>query len=206
MRKNLYFMAMLIFFASCSSTRNSIANTQEDIILLNAIKSLDKHSSDTSLQNRLSSLYEAAAKVHLNNIDVYSTLIEPGKWDKIISEYNALQHLSDVINKSASAKKLMQPDTYDAKIEVEKEHAADDYYNIGMSLINNNDKQSSRDAYYAFKKSLLFVSMYKDAERQMNTAYQNSILSVVINPVTDNSYYYNNAGWNNYGNSFNNDY
>ncbi len=208
MKKNLFtWIFLVLLFASCSSSRNTIANTQEDIALLTAVKKLDKNPSDTSLKNNLSGLYENAIKIHLDNIDVYSTLTEPEKWDKIIKEYQALQHLSAVINNSTSAKKFLNPPTYDAKIEVVKESAAADLYNIGISYLNNNDdKQSYREAYYAFKKAQEFVPGYKDADRQMNTAYQNSVLNVIVNPVTDNSYYYNNAGWNNYGNSFNNDY
>lgn len=207
MKKNLYPLILLLFlFASCSSSRNSIANTQEDIALLTAIKKFDKNPSDTGLKNNLSFLYENAAKVHLDNIDVYSSLTEPDKWAKIIKEYQALQHLSGVINSSASAKKFLKTNTFDAKLEVVKENAAANYYNIGMNYLNNNDKQSSREAYYAFKQSQEYVPGYKDARRQMDNAYQNSVLNVIINPVTDNSYYYNNAGWNSYGNSFNNDY
>ena len=40
----------------------------------------------------------------------------------------------------------------------------------------------------------------------MEVAFQQSVLNVVINPVTDNSYYYSNMGTNRFGNSFNNDY
>ena len=207
MKKNLYFLIMLLFlFASCSSSRNSIANTQEDIALLNAIKKLDKTPSDTGLRNNLNSLYENAARIHLDNIDIYGTLTEPDRWDKILREYQALQHLSDVINSSGNAQKFLKTNNYNAKIEVVKENAASDYYNIGMNYLNNNDKKSYQDAYYAFKKSQEFVPGYKDAQKQMSFAYQNAVLNVIVNPVTDNSYYYNNAGWNNYGNSFNNDY
>ena len=208
MKKNFFTLIFLVLlFASCSSSRNTIANTPEDLALLTAIKKFDKNSSDTSLKNNLSIHYENAVKIHLDNIDVYRTLTEPDKWDKIINEYQALQHLSAVISSSASAKKFLNSPTYDAKIEVAKESAAADYYNIGTGYLNNNnDKQSYREAYNAFKKAQEFVPGYKDAERQMNNAYQNSVLNVIVNPVTDNSYYYNNAGWNNYGNSFNNDY
>ncbi len=206
MKKILYSLIILFFlFASCRSSRNSIANTQEDIALLAAIKKLDKNPGDTSLQNNLSAFYEDATKVHLDNIDVYGTLTSPDKWEKIINEYQVLQHLSGVINSSANAKKFLKTTTYDAKIAVVKENAAANYYEIGMNYLNNGDKESSRDAYYAFKKSQEFVPGYKDASRQMNNAYQNSIVNVIINPVTDNSFYYNNAGWNNFGNSFNND-
>ncbi len=207
MKKNLYgFILLLFLFTSCSTSRNSIANTQEDIALITEIKKIDINPSDTILQNNLNGLYENAAKIHLDNIDNYSTLAGPEKWWKIIKEYQALQHLSIVINSSANAKKFLRTNTYDAKIDVIKENAAADYYNIGMNYSKNNDKESSRDAYYAFKKSQEFIPRFKDAEKRMNSAYENSVLNVIVNPITDNSYYYDNAGWDNYGNSFNNDY
>lgn len=173
---------------------------------MNAIKKLDKNSSDTSLRNNLSSLYNSASKIHLDNIEVYGTLMEPDKWNKIIREYQALQHLSEVINSSSNAAKLIKTSPYAGDIEVAKQKAAAEYYNMGMDYLSNNDKQSSRDAFYAFKQAQDFVPGYKDTKRQMDIAYQNSVLNVIVNPVTDNSYYYNNTGFNRYGNSFNNDY
>ncbi len=207
MKRNLYSIIILLFlFASCSSTRNSVANTQQDVALLTAIKKLDKNPLDTGVRKNLSNLYNDASKIHLDNIDVYSTLMEPDKWNKIIREYQALQHLSEVINSSSNAAKLLNAPAYQADMTIVKEKAAADYYNIGLDYLNNNDKQSSRDAYYAFRQTQDFVPGYKDAKRQMDIAYKNSILNVVVNPVTDNSYYYNNTGFNRYGNSFNNDY
>ncbi len=207
MKRNLFGIVIFLFlFASCSSTRNSIANTQEDIALLTAIKKLDKNPSDTSLRNNLSSLYNSASKIHLDNIGVYSTLMEPDKWNKIIKEYQALQHLSEVINSSSYAAKLLEAPTYAADMEVAREKAAAEYYSMGMDYLNNNDKQSSRDAYDAFRQVQDFVPGYKDTKRQMDIAYQSSVLNVIVNPVTDNSYYYNNTGFNRFGNSFNNDY
>lgn len=207
MKRNLFSIIVFLFLlASCSSTRNSIANTQQDIALLTAIKKLDKSPSDTSLRNNLSSLYNNASKIHLDNINVYSTLMEPDKWNKIIKEYQALQHLSEVINSSSNATKLLEAPTYAADIEVAREKAAAEYYSMGMDYLSNNDKQSSRDAWYAFRQVQDFVPGYKDTKRQMDIAYQNSVLNVIVNPVTDNSYYYNNTGFNRYGNSFNNDY
>ncbi|MEO6637087.1 MAG: hypothetical protein ABIN25_02350 [Ginsengibacter sp.] len=207
MKRNLYSIVILLFlFASCSSTRNSIANTPKDIALLSSIKKLDKSPADTALRNNLSNQYNNASKIHLNNIDVYSTLMEPGKWNKIIREYQALQHLSGVINSSSNAAKFLNVPSYEADISAVKEKAAADYYAMGIDYLNNNDKQSSRDAYRAFKESQDYVAGYKDTKRQMDLAYQGSILNVIVNPVTDNSYYYNNTGFNRFGNSFNNDY
>jgi len=205
MKKYLY-IVLAILLASCGSSRNSVANTPEDKALIGAIKKLDKDPSNITIQNTLSELYKNATKVHLDNIEVYKTLTDVDKWDKIIREYAALQKVAEIINSSSSAKKFLKIPSFIAETEIAKQNAAADYYNLGLSYLNENDKEASRMAYYAFKKAVDFVPEYKDAKRQMDKAFQNSILNIVINPVTDNSYYYNSIGRNRFGNSFNNDF
>ncbi|MEO6187338.1 MAG: hypothetical protein ABIO82_07210 [Ginsengibacter sp.] len=207
MKKLIYGLSLLTFLLwSCSSSRNMIATTQEDKALLSAIKKLDKKPTDDDLRDTIAALYENAAKVHLENIKVYNTLTEADKWDKIIREFRSLQHLSDVINTSNAARSILHPPAYEAKIEVASQNAAKDYYEKGEAHMQSDDKESFYDAYTAFKKSQEFVPDYRDAKKQMDIAYQKSVLNVVINPVTDNSIYYNSAGWNRFGNSFDNDY
>jgi hypothetical protein len=191
---------------ACSGSRSTVANTAEDKALISAIKSLNKNPSDVPTQNNLNELYREASKIHLDNIEVYETLKEADKWDKLIKEYYSLQKLSDVINSSAAAKKIIKAPSYNAKIEVTRQNAAADYYQEGLNYLDKNDKRSSRQALAAFKKSNSYVTGYKDVERQLDIAFEHSVLNVVVNPVTDNSFYYSNMGRNRFGNSFNNDY
>jgi hypothetical protein len=121
-------------------------------------------------------------------------------------EYQSLQHLTDIINKSAVARRLINPTSYQSQIEALKINAASDYYQLGEEYMAIGDKQAYRDAYAAFRKVQEYVPGFKDSNRQLAQAYENSVVNVVVNPVTDNSLYYNNIGMNRYGNSFNNDY
>lgn len=195
-----------ILFTSCSSSRNSIANTQEDKALLSAIKKFNKKSGDEDLQVSIKELYNEAAKVHLDNIDVYNSITDVTKWDKLLREYGALQHLTDIINESASAKRLIDPPSYVAQIETLKLSAASDYYVAGEDYAAEGTKAGYQAAYHAFNKSQQYSPGFKDVARKISDAYQKAVLDVVINPVSDNSFYYDNAGYNRYGNSFNNDY
>lgn len=52
--------------------------------------------------------------------------------------------------------------------------------------------------YTAFKKAGKFVPDYKDAKSKMDEAYQHAIVNVQVNPVQDNSFFFN-TGWGNYG-------
>jgi PBP1b-binding outer membrane lipoprotein LpoB len=206
-KKYIYiFLAVIGFlFASCSSNK-SIPKTSEDKALLSIIKKLDKDPSNSELQKRISSLYNEAAKSHLDKIEVYNTLTEPDRWVKIVKQFEALKKLSEVIANSATAAKLINASSYISELQTAKQNGAEAFYAIGMADVNNTDKQSARNAYYAFKKTDEFVPGYKDVKEQIKTAYQNSIVRVVVNPVRDNTYFYNSMGWNNYGNNYNNDY
>ena len=206
MKRYLYILLASVFLSACGSSRNSIANTPQDKALISAIKKLDKNPSDVTIQNTLTELYNDATKVHLDNIEVYQTLNDVEKWDKIIREYAALQKVAEIINSSSTAKKFLKIPSFIAEADIARQNAAADYYDLGLNYQNDNDKESSRSAYYAFQKANSFVPGYKDVKRQMDIAYQNSILNVVINPVRDESYYYSSIGRNRFGNSFNNDF
>ncbi len=195
---------MVFLFAACSSGK-TVSKTTEDRALLSVLKKLDKDPSNTELKNTITGLYNEAAKSHLDKIEVYNTLTEADKWIKIIKEYEALNKLYQTIATSTAAK-LVSTQSYTSEIQSAKQNGAEAYYNIGITDIGNSDKQSARNAYYAFRKADEFVPGYKDVRQQLNNAYEKSIVKVVINSVRDNTYFYNSMGWNNYGNNFNNDY
>jgi len=199
-----FYIAVAILLAACSTKVST--KTPEDKDLLSAIKKLDRDPSNTELKNTVATLYNNAAKSHLDKIEVYNTLTETERWDKIIREYETLRNLSETVSNSAVVTKLINPPTYINELQAAKQRAAKEYYDLGISYLNIGDKESSRNAYRAFKKVLGFVPGYNDANQQLSIAYQNSIVKVVINPVRDNTLFYNSMGWNNFGNNFNNDY
>ena len=202
MKTYIYIFLFIIpfLFAACRSTK-----TSQDKDLFTAIKKFEKDPSNTELKNRITELYNNAAKSHLDKIEVYNTLTEADKWGKLLKEYEALRKLYETIGTSA-ASKLVNAPSYSSEIENAKQSGAEAYYNIGISELDKGDKQSARNAYYAFNTANKFIPGYKDVRQQISLAYQNSIVNVVINPIRDNTYFYNSMGWNNYGNNYNNDY
>lgn len=203
-----YLFALLFIFvlSSCGSSRYAKTQTPEDKALVAAIKKVDKKPSDSMALNGLRELYNDAANQHLNNIDVYKTLSDESKWPKILKEYNALERLNNTVNSSKIASKYIRPISFTAEIQMARNQAAEDYYNLGLEYLQNNDKESARHAYTLFNKSAEMVPNYKDVKRQLAIAKEKSTLNIVINPIRDESRYYNDLGWNRFGNSFNNDY
>ncbi len=207
MKKYIYLYISLASFliAACNTSKNSAA-INEDKSLLSAVKKLDKDPANENLKNSVISLYNSTSKIHLDKIEVYNTLTEPTKWDKLIKEYNVLNNLAAYVTNSKIAFNIIKAPVYNNEILAAKQMGAQVYYDLGVENLKAGDKQSSRSAYYAFKKANEFVPGYKDLRQQMAVAYQNSIIKVVINPVRDFSYYSNRTSWNTFGNNFNYDF
>src|SRR4030095_10085726 len=75
----------------------------------------------------------------------------------------------------------------------------------GDDYLSGNTREDDRKAYAAFKKAVSFVKDYKDSKAKMDEAYNASIVNVVINPIQDNSIFFN-TGWGNMGYNYSNEY
>ena len=206
MKYYLYLLFFTLIVYSCGNTRYGLTNTPEDKALIAAIKKVDKKASDTTALKGLMALYNDAATQHLNNIDLYNTISDESKWPNILREYSALESLNNIVRKSKVASGYINPISFSAEIQLARNAAAADYYNLGMEYLQNNDKESARHAYSLFSKSAEMVPNYKDVKRQLSIAKEAGTLNVVINPIRDESRYYFDLGSNRFGNSFNNDY
>ena len=200
----LYLSFLTFLFASCNSA-SRLPKTTEDKTLFGVLKKLGKDPSNTELKNTITNLYNEAVKSHLDKIEVYNSLTEADRWIKTVTEYEALKNLSEVIANSSAAKIVTAP-SYTSEIQSAKQNGAEAFYALGISDLDIGDKQSARKAYYEFKKANDLIPGYKNVRQQISIAFENSIINVVINPVRDNTFFYNSMGWNNYGNNYNNDY
>jgi len=205
MKKILFVIITMLVLASCKTSKDYLSRSQDDKTLFDIVKQLNKHSSDTNAILALPQVYSLLQQKHLKNIHNYNNSIDPGRWEKIYSSYNALQNLYDAIDNSAAAGNLVTPVNYEKEIVAVKEAAAEDYYNTGLSFLDNANRQDARKAYTHFKKADNWVRDYKDAKSKMEEAFQSSIILVQINPVQDNSFFFN-TGWGNTGYNFSNEY
>ena len=204
MKHIIYISILSMLLIACGSSKTA-TKTSEDKTLLSALKKLDKDPSNTELKNTVTQLYNDAAKSHLDKIEIYNSSTEVDKWNRIIKEYEALRKLFETVATSPAAN-IVKAHSYTTEIQNAKLSGAEAYYNLGVSEMEVGDKQSARKAYYAFRKANEFVPGFKDVRQQISMAYENSIIKVVINPIRDNTFFYNSMGWNNYGNNYNNDY
>jgi hypothetical protein len=202
MKKFLPAITLLIVLASCKTSKDYLAHRNEDKTLYSIIKQLNKHADDELAKQALPEVYAQLRQTHLSNIENYKNSSEPGRWNGIADEYNILQNMYYAVINSSSANNLITAVNYQKEIEATKQSAAEEYYQAAVEYYNKNNWEDYRKAYIAFKKADSWVGNYNGSRLKMDSAKQKSIVTVVINPVQDNSYFFN-TGYSNNGFDYN---
>jgi hypothetical protein len=206
MKKLLLITSTVLLFTACKTTKNYLSRIDDDRTLFDVVKTLDKHSNDDSATRALPLVYERLQQNHLKKIAAYKTYKDIGKWDKLIDEYSTLQSMYEAITNSGTASRLVNAANYQNDLYDAKQAAAEDYYQAGLSLLQSNRRADAKQAYTYFKRIDRYVTGYKDARTKMDEAFDNAVINVVINPVQDNSFFFNTGGWGNYGYNYSNEY
>lgn len=205
MKSIFYFFSLIFLLSSCAVNRDYLSRADEDKTMFDIIKRLNKKSDDADATMSITEVYSKVVNKHLKKIDVLKTSNESSKWDKLISEYNTLQDIFDAVENSDAASRFVKPISYRNELQQIKQNAAEDYYQLGNTYLDKNNRMDARSAYMAYKKAGSMIKNYKDTRELMEEAYNNSVVTVVINPIIDNSFFYN-TGWGNMGYNYSNDY
>ncbi|MBC7536975.1 MAG: hypothetical protein H7258_14895 [Ferruginibacter sp.] len=205
MKRLIPFILALAVLSSCGSSKNYLERSDADKALQDAVKKLNKNNSDENASQALPVLYRAITENHLAKIKSFETSEELNRWDKIINEYEYLQNAYEAIVNSSASFKLVDPKSYSTALLETKQAAAEAYYVYANSFYDQPGRENAKKAYTNFKKSERYIPGYKDAKLNMDRAYEQGIVNVVINPVEDNSFFFN-SGWGNSGYNYSNEY
>lgn len=178
-----------LLFAACGSNKFQ-AYTSADKPLFTAINELNKKPGNTKAQADLVVLFEQTVARHENAFDVYSQGTDEKRFDKMLNELNALQHIYTTVNSVPGAIAFVKPKSYLQQIENTKQDAAEYFYTAGKELMAENTRESDLEAYDAFKRSNQYINGYKDVQKLMKESYENGIVNVVINPIEDDNLFY----------------
>lgn len=205
MKTILPFLIALFLLASCKTSKDYLLRADEDKTVFDIVKKLNKHPDDADATKALPAVYTQVQQRHLKKITSYNAYTDIGKWDKLLNEYSSLQNIYAAITNSTAAQNLVTPKNYSHEISGLKQAAAEDYYKLGEDYLANDSREYARKAYAAFKKAGGWMPGFKDYKSKMEEAFNNSVVNVVINPVQDNSFFFN-TGWGNMGYNYSNEY
>jgi hypothetical protein len=178
-----------LLLAACGSNKFQ-AYSSADKPLFTAINELNKKPGNTKAQADLVVLFEQAVTRHEEAIDVYSQGTDSKRFDKMLNELNALQHIYTTVQQVPGAIAFVKPKSYLQQIEDTKLDAAEYFYAAGKDLMAENTRQSDLDAYEAFKRSNQYINGYKDVQKLVKESYESGIVNVVINPIEDDNLFF----------------
>lgn len=205
MKQIIYIFCLIVLATSCRSSKNYLERSDADKALLDAVKKLNKNATDENATAALPVLYNSIQERRLAKITSLASSKEIARWDKIISEYEYLQQAYDAIINSPAAFKLVTPQSFSSNLFDMKQAAATEYYDQADQLMLKSGRENAKKAYSYYKKADKYSPGFKDTKEKIVQAYEDAIVNVVINPLTDNSFFFN-SGWGNYGYNYSNEY
>jgi hypothetical protein len=188
------------FLVSCSGSKKFQASTTEDKPLFAAINELNKRPGNVKAQADLKTFYENSARHHEDMIEAYRNSNDPARFDKIKSELNALQHIYNSLQATPVSFSLVKPKNYQRDIQQVNDAAAAEFYDRGMSLMQNNDRESAFEAYNAFSNASRYIKGYRDTDKLIRETYERSVVNIVINPIQDRNIIF--SRFDSWGNDF----
>lgn len=197
-------MASLILSA-CGSKKGFLDRDNADRSLQDAVKKLNKEPDNPDAREAIPVLYQNIKTKRLDEIAAYNSSLQANRWDKIVENYEYLQAAYDAIIGSPAAFKLVTPESYSTQLMTAKESAAEGYYQQGKEMFARPGRDNARAAYQLFRKASRYAPGYKDVTQLMQAAFEATIITVVINPVQDNSFF-NRPGWGSFGTNYSNEY
>lgn len=199
MKQLLPFIILILSLAACRGSKHSTKSDEKDLSTL--IKRLNKKGGDEKVIADLKDVYNNAYYKSAQRLENYRFDPAHQKWDKIVPELEGLQRMYETISQSAYALRMVNPINFYPQLIATKDSAAVDNYEYGKQQLEQNNREDSKEAYYAFQNTIRFVPNYKDAKQLMREAYERSIVNVLVNTIQyDDFGMGNNWGWNQYSN------
>ncbi len=183
----------VVLLVSCGAPKFQASYT-EDKPLYKAVNELVKHPDNVKAQNDLKELYALSVERHEQAVAVYRTSTDEKRWDKMLSELNALQQMYTSAQSVPALLKLVQPNNYLQELQNIREEAAGYFYNKGNNLLAANSREQNLQANEAFRKTNYYVNGYKDAKELIAESYERSVVNVVVNRIEDDNLFFNTWG------------
>jgi hypothetical protein len=175
--KILYFLSIFaLVFTGCVSSKKHLDRGQYDMAIRKSVKKLKKKPSNTKEIQVLQRSYQLANQADKDKINFLKLEGNPDIWEQVYATYMHLKNRQDLVR---TLPQLWLPGgrpvnfefvNYDEEIINAKRKAAEFYYAKGNALLENNTRESAREAYYNFLNVKKFFKDYKDTDAKISEA------------------------------------
>jgi hypothetical protein len=175
--------SVIIFTVGCKSASKLYNKGNYDEAVTLAVKKLQKKPNDGELKAILQSAYHYAVEDHEKSIHDQSIISDELKWERIYNEYVSLQRLYNDVHSVPELNDVINPTDYSSYLVTYKEKAGDVRYERALRWMENDDKQSFRNAYREFQAALCFKPNDWNIQEKMKEAYDAAVIRVLVMPV-----------------------
>jgi hypothetical protein len=198
----LFFITVTTLFVSCRTAKKMYEKGHYDKAVELAAKKLQKKPNDAATLEVLQNAYRYAVEDHESRIRNNAASNNNLRWEWTYSEYLDLQRLYEAIRHTPAVFDVVRPTDYSSYVNTFKEEAGNARYDRGLELMQNNTRNSYKQAYFEFQKALSLKPGDLSAKQKMDEAYAHAVVNVVVLPVVQSGFQHSsyNYGFVNFDN------
>ncbi len=190
--KQVYSMIlMLIVLLACSSPEKLLQKGNYDALIDKSIKKIIKDPNSSEDVELLDKAYKLANQQDIERINYLKLENNPNSWDEVLSLYARLKDRQTKVRKVLPLKLHGRTINYefvdyDREMVEAKRKAAEYFYTHGKSLMQNNSKESFRQAYYELNKANNYSGgAYPDIDQLITEARFNGTSRVLVSAINN---------------------
>lgn len=183
------FLIATVILTSCASSKKLLERGNYDALIDKSIKNLIKHPDSEEDAEMLDKAYNLANERDRDRVQYLKLEGNPDTWDEIFNLYNSLKNRQTNVRKVLPLQfngRTVSYDfvDYDAEIVEAKRNAAEYFYAHGKKIMENNDKESYRQAYYELSRAKEYSGgSYLDLDGLIAESRYKGISTVLISVV-----------------------
>jgi hypothetical protein len=185
MKQIIHILIVLLIVYGCGSSKRQLQRGNYDAAIEKSVKKLRKDPNSEEDIIILDRSYNIANEQNIERINFLKLEGNPGSWDEILSLYSSLKNrqtlVRTVLPLRLPAKTVnYEYVNYDLEIVEAKQKAAEYYFMHGQQLMENNTKESFRQAYYEFRKAKEYWGDYENIDELMADARYKGMSRVLV--------------------------
>jgi hypothetical protein len=189
MKKHTSFLLLIILIiTSCSTGKKALQKGDYFSAVLKSVQRLRSNPDSKKAINVLSEGYGLAISWSQEEIDQALSSNDPFKWGKSVDLMKQVNHLAEEIRLAPAARKIIAaPKMYSSEIEIALNKAAEERYIAGVVELENQSRESAREAYFQFLHVGDYISNYKDVNEKLLEAKDLATLNVILKAIPVNT-------------------
>jgi len=179
--------ALILLLSACSTGKKALQQGDYYDAIIKAVNRLSSEPNNKKASQVLSEGYPVAIAYYQEEIDQILSGNDQFKWKKTLDVMQTVNQISDQIRRIPAARNLIPtPKSYTSELTNVQNKAAQEFYDAGISALNQKTRESAKQAYFNFLNADGLVRGFKDSQQKIRLAKELATLTVVVEQIPVN--------------------